>query len=252
MAAAGIGCGGHRDEEATDASVDANDVDSSEADGSDGASSDDAASDGGNDLGDVLGRDLTSDELVIFPAQFVEEGVAMRMLSPGDPVDLWNAPQGGHVVLLGAKIANLTSDTANIRARFRRPDTGLIVAEEGRTVKMVPVPGEPGLMQPDIRSNSQVSNVPLCPSYEHLGIVDETFDVELRVTALYTQPVQVGEATIRVVARCSTPDDETFCRCDCGPDYVLGKCWDAGRRPGPPGPPDAAVPRSGPGSPQAD
>ena len=148
----------------------------------------------------------------------------MRMLDEGDPVDLWNAPQGGHVVLFGAKVKNMTSEVANIKVRFRRPDTGLIVAEEGRSVKMVPVPNEPDTLQPDIRSFSQVANVPLCPSYSGVGIVDQTFDVEVLVTALYTDPVQTGTARLKVVAKCSTPSDETFCRCDCGPDYVLGKC----------------------------
>ncbi len=117
--------------------------------------------------------------LVILPAQFTQEAMPMRMLGAGDPVDLWNAPQGGHVILLGAKVKNLTSDTATLKVRFRRPDTGLIVNDEGRTVKMVPVPDEPGVMQPDIRSRSQVSNVALCPSYGPMGIVDESFDMEV-------------------------------------------------------------------------
>jgi hypothetical protein len=177
-----------------------------------------------------------SEDLVVLPAQFIEESMPMRMLADGDPVDLWNAPQGGHVILFGAKVRNMTTDVANIKVRFRRPDTGHIVAEEGRSVKMVPVPDEPGMMQPDLRSRSQVANVPLCPDYSALGIVDEAFDVEIFVTALYTQPVQSGTATVKVVARCSTPSDEAFCRCDCGADYVLGKCnefEDAGRD-GPP------------------
>src|SRR5439155_20403938 len=42
--------------------------------------------------------------LVVFPAQFTEQSMPMRMLGDGDPVDLWNAPQGGHVVLFGAKV----------------------------------------------------------------------------------------------------------------------------------------------------
>ena len=189
------------------------------------------------------------DSLVIHPAQFTEETMPMRMLAERDPVDLWSAPQGGHVVLIGAKVENLMSDTANLKVRFRRPDTGLIVAEEGRTVKMVPVPGELGFMQPDIRTRSQVSNVPLCPSYGPLGIVDELFDMEVELTALYTAPVQSGRATIQVVARCSTPDDEAFCRCECEPGFVLGKCGDAGGR-------DASVPDGSPrdegGVPESD
>src|SRR5260370_3280230 len=121
----------------------------------------------------------TSNEILqVLPAQFTISSMPMRMLAEGDGVDLWNAPQGGHVVLFGAKVKNMTSDTANLKVRFRRPSTGLIVAEEGRTVKMVPAPGEPGVLQPDIRSNSQVANVPLCPSLPPDGIVDESVDVE--------------------------------------------------------------------------
>ncbi len=165
----------------------------------------------------------------------------MRMLADGDPVDLWNAPQGGHVVLFGAKVKNMASDVANLKVRFRRPDTGLIVAEEGRSVKMVPVTDEPGSLQPDLRSRSQVANVPLCPSYSAIGIVDQPFDVEIMVTALYTEPPQTGSAHVKVVARCSTPSDETFCRCDCSDNYFLGKCKEFGDS-GVDGPPPRGTP----------
>jgi hypothetical protein len=229
LAATGLGCGARADSASATTVPEASDLDVMRFDSApDRAPSSDAA-DGG-------------DALVVRPAQFTEETMPMRMLVERDPVDLWSAPQGGHVVLIGAKVQNLMSDTANLKVRFRRPDTGLIVAEEGRTVKMVPVPGEPGLMQPDIRTRSQVSNVPLCPSYGPLGIVDELFDMEVQVTALYTDPVQIGQTTIQVIARCSTPDDEAFCRCECEPGYVLGKCSDAGGR-------EASVPD---GSPRGD
>jgi hypothetical protein len=208
--------------------------DASDGDASDSGSNLEAAIDGETSVETSVETSIdgprdapgeTSDEILqVLPAQFTISSMPMRMLAEGDGVDLWNAPQGGHVVLFGAKVKNMTSDTANLKVRFRRPSTGLIVAEEGRTVKMVPAPGEPGVLQPDIRSNSQVANVPLCPSLPPDGIVDEWFDVEVLVTALYTQPVQTGTAKIRVVARCSTPSDEVFCRCECGPNYFLGKC----------------------------
>jgi hypothetical protein len=207
----------------------ANDASSSPIE-QDARSSDQNEGDGSHERGDSA----TDDILVIFPAQFTQEGMAMRMLAAGDPVDLWNAPQGGHVVLAGAKVKNLTSDTATLKVRFRQPDTGHIVAEEGRTVKMLPVPGEPGLMQPDIRSRSQVSNVPLCPSYGPLGTVDQTLVMEVTMTALYTAPVESGTTTLLVVPRCSTPDDEAFCRCECEANYFLGKCPGDGGRSAPP------------------
>jgi hypothetical protein len=230
LLALGIGCSGASKDSPTDVLPEA-----APDSGGDDASAEPAES-------ETSTSDVASDELVVLPAQFTEESMPMRMLSDGDPVDLWNAPQGGHVVLFGAKVKNMTTDVANIKVRFRRPDTGLIVAEEGRSVKMVPVPDEPDTKQPDLRSRSQVANVPLCPSIM-LGIVDEPFDVEVLVTALYTQPVQSGTGKVKVVARCSTPSDEAFCRCDCGPDYFLGKCnefGDGGQDgPGPRNPEDA-------------
>jgi hypothetical protein len=219
LAALALGCTAASSEDvATGISQEASTPDSGATDASFEASFDESAA---PDAPEGL------EDLIVLPAQFTEESMPMRMLADGDPVDLWNAPQGGHVVLFGAKVKNMTTDVATIKVRFRRPDTGLIVAEEGRSVKMVPVDGEPGTMQPDLRSRSQVANVPLCPSI-NFGIVDQTFDVEVMVTALYTQPPQTGTANVTVVARCSTPSDEAFCRCDCGADYFLGKCNEFG------------------------
>jgi hypothetical protein len=218
LAAIGLGCSG-----SSKATTDPTEVpDASEPD----AAGDDARTD--QEPLEGANPEASDELLVVLPAQFTQESMPMRMLADGDPVDLWSAPQGGHVVLFGAKVKNMTSDVATLRVRFRRPETGHIEAEEGRSVKMVPVPGEPGTLQPDIRTFSQVANVPLCPSIANAGVVDQTFDVEVFVTALYTQPVETGTAHVKVVARCSTPSEEAFCRCECGPDYVLGKCFETG------------------------
>jgi hypothetical protein len=220
--ATALACGSGSADQATQASPE---VDAHQA-VDDGSVPDTAAPepDEGSLLSDGSPNERDPGELIVLPAQFTEEATPMRMLAESDPIDLWNAPQGGHVVLLGAKVKNLTSDTVNLKVRVRHLDTGLIVSEEGRTVKMVPVPDEPGVMQPDIRSRSQVSNVALCPNYDPAGIVDRLVLVEVTVTALYTQPVQTGQATMKLVPRCSTPDDEAFCRCECEKDYFLGKC----------------------------
>src|SRR6266508_3009226 len=117
----------------------------------------DSAAEGGNDV-DAYGSDRRADteagsaDLVVLPAQFTEENMPLRMLADGDPLDLWAAPQGGHVVLLSAKVKHLSTDTATLKVQVRRPDTGLIVAVESRTVAMVAVAGEPDTKQPDLRS----------------------------------------------------------------------------------------------------
>jgi hypothetical protein len=175
-----------------------------------------------------------SGSLLVLPAEFTEESAPMRMLDDGGQLHLWKAPQGGHVVLIGAKVEHLTTSTATLRVRMRRPG-GIIVAEESRTVAMVPVAGEPNRMQPDIRSRSQVAHVPLCPDYDEVDIVDEPLDVDVEVTALYTDPPAFGKTTIRLTPTCSTAVDPDLCRCECTAGYVLGRCS-----------PDAATPDAAP------
>lgn len=168
-------------------------------------------------------QDATS--LVVFPAEFTEESMPLRMLNDGDALHLWKAPQGGHVVLVAAKVENLTSNAATLKVRMRRPG-GIIVAEESRTVAMVPVPGEPSRMQPDIRSRSQAAHVPLCPDYDAEDIVDQELEVDIEVTSLYTDPPLFGKVTLRLTPACGLidPQDLPLCRCECQGGYVLGRC----------------------------
>jgi hypothetical protein len=210
--------------------------------GSSGSESDaDAAHDGGktateagttadarhrDDALDPL--DATDDaprELVILPAQFTEENMPMRMLGEGDPIELWPAPQGGHVVLAAAKVKNLVGDMAMLRVLVRYPDTPFIIAEVARSVQMVPVPGEPDTKQPDLRTRSQVSHVPLCPDYDPMDIVDRPLEFVVTVTSFGSEEPQTGTATLRLYPACVTGKvDVPLCRCECSANYVLGKC----------------------------
>ena len=171
------------------------------------------------------GNDPT-DALVVVPAAFTEENAPMRLLRTGDAIDLVRPPQGGHVVLLAAQVRNMSTHAATLRVRMRRPETGFIVAEEKRTVAMVPVPGEHATMQPDLRSRSQVSHVPLCPDYDSVDIGEQPLDVEIQVTALYTDPPRVGSARLLLVPTCrqTTEGELALCRCECEANYTLGKC----------------------------
>lgn len=167
-----------------------------------------------------------SNALEVIPAAFTEENAPLRILRSGDTIDLLRAPQGGHVVLLAAQVRNASSTAANIRVRMRRPDTGFIVAEEKRTVAMVAVPDDPATMQPDLRTRSQVAHVPLCPDYDPIDVVAEPLDVEIEVTALYTDPPAVGSARLTLVPACrqASPEAQALCRCECEANYALGKC----------------------------
>ena len=149
------------------------------------------------------------------PLQIVEEG---------HPMELWRAPQGGHVLLVGARVRGLDSDTINLRARVRDAETGAIVAEEARTVGMEEVEGEPGWLQTSRRTRDEVSHVPVCPNYDSRPIVNTRYILEVLVTELYAD-FSEGTSRFEIVPSCMQDDDFTreHCECECGADYILGE-----------------------------
>jgi hypothetical protein len=164
-------------------------------------------------------------ELTLYPALFVREDEALRLLNDGDPLDLWNATQGGQVALVGAQLEGVEGDTVELRARLMDAQTGVLIAEEARTVVVKPVPGEPTKKQTDIRTRSQVTHIPLCPNYDPTPIVDREYTLEVRATELYVVPPRKGSARVRVRPNCGElTADPSICRCECEADYVLGKC----------------------------
>jgi hypothetical protein len=178
---------------------------------------------------DALDANSANDDaprgLVVLPAQFTEENMPMRMLGEGDPLELWPAPQGGHVVLVGAKVKNLVGDSVLLRVRARYPGTSFLIAEEARAVKMLPVVGEPDTMQPDLRTRTQVAHVPLCPDYDPTDIVDRPLEFTVQVTSFGSEEPQAGTATVHLYPACTAGKvDVPFCRCECSANYVLGKC----------------------------
>jgi len=211
-----LGCVTGCDTNAIETSFDAGS--GKDGDGESRTSSRDAAdeSSGANDA---------APELFIEPGQFTEEHLPLRMLAEGDRVELWAAPQGGRVVLIGARVKNLTSDRILLRVRVGYPDTSFIIAEEARTVQMVPVPEQAGTTEPDLTSRSHVAHVPLCPNYDPFDIVDRPLEITVQVTALFTNTSQMGEVKLRAVPTClSGAPSESTCRCECQANYALGKC----------------------------
>jgi hypothetical protein len=164
-------------------------------------------------------------DLEIVPTLYVEPELPVDVLEPGDPVELWRAPQGGHVVRFGVRVKGLESSFIEERVRVRVPDTGLIIAEETRTAAMEVVPEDPTLKQNDRRSVSQVVHVALCPDYDARDIVNMEHLVQIEVTELYAD-FSRGSAEVRVVPKClqTDPAELAECQCECTANYVLGKC----------------------------
>ena len=169
--------------------------------------------------------------IVVLPAQFVEENTPLRMLAEGDSIELWPAPQGGHVVLVAAKLQNFVGDMAMLDVTARYADTPFMIAREARVVKLVPVPGEPGTLQPELTTRTQVAHIPLCPDYDPLDIVDQSLEFTVRVSPFGMEEPS-ATAVIHLRPTCVAGKvDVPFCRCECSANYTLGKCVrDAGAR----------------------
>lgn len=179
-------------------------------------------------MGGASGLGGGSDALEVLPAMFVAENVDLDLIDEGEAIPLSLPPQGGHVLWVGAYIRNVHSETIELGARLRDPDTNALVAEEKRTVVVRPVPGQPGLFQPDIRTVSQVAHIPVCPVYDPKPIVDTPYILEVSVRELYVEPQRTAKGTRTVTPTCSQSPEaqQPICRCECEANYTLGKCKD--------------------------
>jgi hypothetical protein len=162
--------------------------------------------------------------LDVLPADFVAENQPMKMLAEGDSIQLVAAPQGGHVIHVGARVRGLGSDTVNIRTRLRDPATNAIQTEEARDIVMRPVPGQPEWMEPDLRSVSQVTHIPACPNYDPVTLLDAPWKLEVIIDEIDGRGL--GSATVGVKPSCAQTGAGPLkqCQCECEPSYVLGKC----------------------------
>lgn len=150
---------------------------------------------------------------------------AFSPLHDGDAVPLVTPPQGGHVAFVAARARNVAPCGLSLKATLRSPRTGLIAAEEERTIDYAPIPGSGGWAEPALDDITNVANVPTCPDYGAESVVDEPYTLEVTVT---DRQGRVGKASLSVVPRCEQSEayDIVACRCECSADYVLGRCGD--------------------------
>ena len=174
-------------------------------------------------------------DLEVQPFYYVPPDQPVTVLKEGDPVQLWHAPQGGHVIVIGARVFGLDTAYMRLTARVRMPDTGVIVRENSRTVVMVDVPGEPGWKEIDRRSCSQAAHVALCPNYGDRDIFGQEYVLEVLVTELYADS-SAGSAELRVIPSClqTDPVGKELCTCECSANFVAGTCTVTGEGGAPP------------------
>lgn len=158
-----------------------------------------------------------SEELELRLGEFVAEGQPLNLLTAGDPLHLWNAPQGGHVVNPAAEVRGLVTSIVDIEARLLDPVSDQLVKDDVRSIVMKPIAGDDGWMSPDIRSRSQVAHIALCPDSAGQVFLDQEFVLEIEIRERESECQGSGVARVLVVPSClqEASADREFCVCEC-------------------------------------
>ena len=187
----------------------------------------DAGADGVGGAAGAGAGDPCSPELELRLGEFREEGAALEPLQAGAPLHLWNAPQGGHVVLVAAEVRGLEHDIVAIEARLLDPDTEALLKDDVRSIVMKPMPDEPDWMSPDIRSRSQVAHIAMCPDAQRRELIDTPLLLEVEIREeIDAECTRTASQRFEVTAGClqETEAERDFCMCQCAPDYMPGAC----------------------------
>jgi hypothetical protein len=151
---------------------------------------------------------------------FTDPTEPTSLLEPGGNLELWGAPQGGHVSRVGARIVNLDSDDVELRAELR-DETGTVISSAVRTTPVTPVEGMSGVMETDRTSVYHFAHLALCPDPSGRPIDGETYELTLLVTELYAD-FSEGSAVMEVSPSCNPGD--SFCLCECAEGYSPAAC----------------------------
>lgn len=149
-------------------------------------------------------------------------------MAPFEPIDdgttlsLRLPPQGGYVLWIGAEVSAVATPQLEIRGRLRSKATGIIIAEEARSIAVEPVVTDSNSVRPAPVSIRNVTNLPVCPNYGDEEFLGLPLVLEVRVEDLSTDPPGLGVATRDVQLACL--GESTNCLCECSLGYVLGQC----------------------------
>jgi hypothetical protein len=138
-------------------------------------------------------------------------GGTMTDVVDGGDLPLIPAPQGGVIVLVGARVQGIGGCELRVNGALRDTVTNRVVGLEERPIVVADrgdgwsVPEEPAAL-------SSYANVAVCPTSTGVAIDGNPLRLEVRITGADGSPI---ELFAMVTPRCE-PDD-TFCRCDCNP-----------------------------------
>lgn len=152
-----------------------------------------------------LGADLDAE--IVFADQM---GTVARVADQPN-VPLIAAPQGGHILLVGARVrATVKSCAVVVNAALRDPATNRVLGLEERPVTISSYGGEWAGPPPAV-GLSDLANVAVCPSAIASASIDaHPSTLEVRISA---SGIEIAHATATITPTCS----DSYCHGDCSP-----------------------------------
>lgn len=142
---------------------------------------------------------------------FADQAGTVARVADQPNVPLVSAPQGGHILLIGARVrATVKSCSVEVNAALRDPATNRVIGLEQRPMTISSYGGEWAGPPPSI-GLSDLANVAVCPSSVATTSIDaHPYQVEVRVVAA---GIAIANATATITPTCS----DQYCHSDCSP-----------------------------------
>jgi hypothetical protein len=191
--------------------------------GTGGSGGSSGASGGSGSTGGAL--DSGSDapvEQVLLPGFLRNLAAPLDLLEDGEGVPLSWAPQGGYFMFFTGRFGPHDGSDVDVTTKLVDPETGEVVRQDTRRGPAMPVPGMPGMFEPDTDIRAAVSHLPACPTQELIPVFEKTWLMQMRI-----QGGSFDQSAEReVVPECQgdTPGEQAVCECFCSPTYEPGAC----------------------------
>ena len=131
----------------------------------------------------------------------------------GGTVPLLRAPQGGHIILLGARVMDASTCMPEATGLLRDTTTNAVIGQDRAQLYLQSSGG--GWSEPS-NSLSSMPNVPVCPSSSATrAVVGNTYSIELTLT---DGGSTIASLTAVVTPTCPT-NDGGDCAIECGPPH---------------------------------
>ena len=135
---------------------------------------------------------------------------ALVTIHDGDPVALMGAPQGGHILLVGARIHTDAACQVDATGSLRDPATNRVLGLDERAL-FVERTGDGWAAPSEPVSLSAMPNVAVCPTAATAAAVNgNTYQLEVAITG------GSGSATLTAMVVPTCPAGDSYCTSDCG------------------------------------